>query len=638
MVVPEADTCYRAVQGRDARFDGWFFVAVRTTRIYCRPSCPAMTPQRKNVSFFASSAAAQRAGYRACKRCRPDASPGSPDWDVRGDLAGRALRLIRDGEVDRSGVPGLARRLGYSDRQIHRTLMAEVGAGPLALARAQRAQTARILLETTEVPATDVAFAAGFASVRQFNDTIREVFATTPSGLRANRRADGTSAPGQLELRLPFREPMDLETALDFLAARAIPGVESYLDGVYRRAVRLPGGPALIEVRPSGGAYLHCRVRLTDQRDLAAVVARTRRLLDLDADPVAVDAVFGADPGLAALVAKRPGLRSPGSVDGFETAVRAVVGQQISVRGTRTLLGRIAAEHGSVAFEDEPWLLFPSAAQFAAIDPATLPMPRKRAETLHAVAAAVADGRLALDPGADRAETRAALLQSRASALDGRLPAHAGGRRPRRAARLRPGRPQGGVRTRSRPDHGGSPLGAVAVLCDPPIVGKPERLTIMHYTFIDSPLGSLLAVRNDDGLAGLYLPTGKRPQRPYPSWVRDDTAFDDVRTQLAEYFAGDRQAFDLPLAASGTAFQQQVWTALREIPYGQTTSYGKIAASIGLPDAARAVGVANGQNPLPIIVPCHRVIGANGSLTGYGGGLAAKRWLLDLEANQSLLI
>ena len=160
----------------------------------------------------------------------------------------------------------------------------------------------------------------------------------------------------------------------------------------------------------------------------------------------------------------------------------------------------------------------------------------------------------------------------------------------------------------------------------------------MHYTFIDSPLGSLLAVRNDDGLAGLYLPTGKRPQRPYPSWVRDDTAFDDVRTQLAEYFAGDRQAFDLPLAASGTAFQQRVWTALREIPYGQTTSYGKIAASIGLPDAARAVGVANGQNPLPIIVPCHRVIGADGSLTGYGGGLAAKRWLLDLEANQSLLI
>ena len=636
MVVPDADTCYRAVQGRDARFDGWFFIAVRTTGIYCRPSCPAMTPQRKNVSFFASSAAAQRAGYRACKRCRPDASPGSPDWDVRGDLAGRALRLIRDGEVDRSGVPGLARRLGYSDRQIHRTLMAEVGAGPLALARAQRAQTARILLETTDMPATDVAFAAGFASVRQFNDTIREVFATTPSGLRANRRADGASTPGQLELRLPFREPMDLETALDFLAARAIPGVESLVDGVYRRALRLPGGPALIEVRPSGGAYLHCRVRLTDQRDLAAVVARTRRLLDLDADPVAVDAVFGADPGLAALVAKRPGLRSPGSVDGFETAVRAVVGQQISVRGTRTLLGRIAAEHGSVAFEDEPWLLFPSAAQFAQIDPATLPMPRKRASTLHAVAAAVADGRLALDPGADRAETRAALLaipgigtwtadyllMRAVGDPDVLLDSDLGVRKAASELDL-------DLTTAAR--HW-APWRSYATHQS---VGQPERLTLMHYTFIDSPLGSLLAVRDDDGLAGLYLPTGKRPQRPDPSWVRDDTAFDDVRTQLAEYFAGDRQAFDLPLAASGTAFQQQVWAALREIPYGQTTSYGKIAASIGLPDAARAVGVANGQNPLPIIVPCHRVIGADGSLTGYGGGLAAKRWLLDHEAKHA---
>src|ERR671935_958884 len=177
MVLPDAEVCYRAVQGRDSRFDGWFFVAVRTTGIYCRPSCPAVTPQRKNVSFFPSSAAAQRAGYRACKRCRPDASPGSPDWNVRGDLAGRALRLIADGVIDRDGVPGLAARLGYSARQLHRTLVAEVGAGPLALARAQRAQTARVLLETTDVPVADVAFAAGFGSVRQFNDTVREVFA-----------------------------------------------------------------------------------------------------------------------------------------------------------------------------------------------------------------------------------------------------------------------------------------------------------------------------------------------------------------------------------------------------------------------------------------------------------------------------
>ena len=228
MVLPDADTCYRAVQGRDARFDGWFFIAVRTTRIYCRPSCPAITPLRKNVTFHPSAAAAQRAGYRACKRCRPDASPGSPDWDIRGDLAGRALRLIRDGIIDREGVPGLASRLGYSERQIHRALVAEVGASPLALARAQRAQTARILLETTELAAGDIAFAAGFASIRQFNDTIQEVFATTPTGLRAAQRERSPGTAGVLDLRLPFRAPMDLGATLDFLGTRAIPGVESY--------------------------------------------------------------------------------------------------------------------------------------------------------------------------------------------------------------------------------------------------------------------------------------------------------------------------------------------------------------------------------------------------------------------------
>src|SRR5436305_11811132 len=201
----DTERCYRAVASRDARFDGWFFTAVRTTGIYCRPSCPAITPQRRNVSFHPSAAAAQRAGYRACKRCRPDASPGSPEWNVRGDLAGRALRLIGDGVVDREGVPGLAGRLGYSERQVNRTLVSEVGAGPLALARAQRAQTARILLETTELSSADVAFAAGFASIRQFNDTIQAVFATTPTALRAGRARGQRPEAGSITLRLPYR-------------------------------------------------------------------------------------------------------------------------------------------------------------------------------------------------------------------------------------------------------------------------------------------------------------------------------------------------------------------------------------------------------------------------------------------------
>ena len=409
MVLPDPDTCYRALQGRDSRFDGWFFIAVRTTRIYCRPSCPAITPLRQNVTFHPSAAAAQRAGYRACKRCRPDASPGSPDWDIRGDLAGRALRLIRDGIIDREGVPGLAGRLGYSERQIHRSLVAEVGASPLALARAQRAQTARILLETTDLAAADVAFAAGFASVRQFNETVQDVFATTPTGLRLARGERSPSVAGVLDLRFPFRAPMDLGATLDFLGTRAIPGVESYDGTTFTRTLGLPGGPALAELS-DGGGYVRCQLRLTDQRDLIAAVARLRRLLDLDADPVAVDNLFDADPQLSLLVRKRAGLRSPGAVGGFEMAMRAVVGQQISVRGARTILGRIAADLGTVAFEGEPWLLFPSAADFAASDPATLPMPQARAATLHRIAAEMAGGDLALDPGADRGATRAALL------------------------------------------------------------------------------------------------------------------------------------------------------------------------------------------------------------------------------------
>jgi AraC family transcriptional regulator of adaptative response / DNA-3-methyladenine glycosylase II len=407
VIRPDDDTCYRAVKGRDARFDGWFFTAVRTTGIYCRPSCPALTPRRKNVDFYSSAAAAQRSGFRACKRCRPDASPGSPAWDVRGDLAGRALRLIGDGVIDREGVPGLASRLGYSERQVNRTLLAEVGAGPLALARAQRAQTARLLLETTDLPIGDIVFAAGFASIRQFNATVREVFATSPSALRATRGAAASGAPGVLDLRLPYRAPMCLAQTLGFLGRRAIPGVEAYDGTTFTRTLRLPGGPGLVEVA-DGGGHVRCRLRLTDHRDLVAAVSRVRNLLDLDADPVAVDDALGADRRLSPLVDARPGLRSPGTVDGFEMAVRAIVGQQISVSGARTVLGRIAAEHRDTTFES--WTLFPSPEQFITIGAEQLPMPRKRAATLLAVAGAFSDGTLVLDPGVDRADAKRRLL------------------------------------------------------------------------------------------------------------------------------------------------------------------------------------------------------------------------------------
>ncbi|KAB1138781.1 DNA-3-methyladenine glycosylase 2 family protein, partial [Micromonospora sp. AMSO12t] len=334
------ERCYRAVDSRDQRFDGWFYTGVTSTGIYCRPSCPATTPKRQNVRFFPSAAAAQTAGLRACRRCRPDAAPGSPQWDVRADVVGRAMRLIADGVVDRDGIPGLAARLGYTERHLHRMLRAEMGAGPLALARAQRAQTARTLIETTGLGMAEVAFAAGFGSVRQFNDTVREVFGAAPSELRtAGRRCPAPGGAGTITLRLAYRPPLHAEALLDFLALRALPGVEEVRDGTYRRGLRLPHGAGEAALTPADG-HVTATLRLTDMRDLAPAVARCRRLLDLDADPTAVDGTLATDPALAGVVAAEPGIRLPRSVDGFEMAVRAVVGQQVSVRSARTTLTR----------------------------------------------------------------------------------------------------------------------------------------------------------------------------------------------------------------------------------------------------------------------------------------------------------
>ncbi len=408
----DADRLWQAVAAGDPRFDGWVIVGVTSTGIYCRPSCPARTPKRENVRFFATAAAAQAAGLRACKRCRPDASPGSPEWDHRADLVGRAMRLIADGVVDREGVGGLAGRLGYSERHVHRELTAVVGAGPLALARAQRAQTARILLETTELPIIDVAFAAGFQSVRQFNATVREVFALAPRELRARHRRPGAlPGDGAVVLRLPHRAPLDAHGLLAFLAARAVSGVESGADGVYRRSLCLPHGAGTVELRTADGDVT-ARLRLDDLRDLAAAVQRCRALLDLDADPGAVDAALGSDEVLGPLVRAAPGRRVPGHVDGAELAVRAVLGQQVSVAGARTLAGRLVAVHGAPLqrpFGDVTHT-FPEPAALVEADPETWAMTRARRRALGGLVAALAAGDLTLDPGADRASTRERLL------------------------------------------------------------------------------------------------------------------------------------------------------------------------------------------------------------------------------------
>jgi AraC family transcriptional regulator of adaptative response / DNA-3-methyladenine glycosylase II len=409
------DRCYRAVQSKDARFDGWFVTAVLTTKIYCRPSCPVRPPFARNMRFYPTAAAAQRAGFRACKRCRPDASPGSPEWNGRGDVVARAMRLIADGTVDREGVTGLAAHVGYTTRQLERLLAAEVGANPLALARAQRTQTARVLIETTELPFSDVAFAAGFSSIRQFNDTVRTVCALTPTALRQRAHArfgrHDVGAEGTLSLRLPVRTPFAYEGLFGHLAASAVPGMEEVRDGAFRRTLRLANGSGIVCLTPQPD-HAHCQIVLDDFRDLSTAIARCRRLLDLDADPEAVVDALSADPGMSALVAKAPGQRIPRTVDEHELAVRVVLGQQVSLKAARTHTRRIVEAYGERVADANGGLthVFPAIEHLAEIDPAHLAFPKSRQRSLTMVIAALADGEVILDAGCDWNRAREQLL------------------------------------------------------------------------------------------------------------------------------------------------------------------------------------------------------------------------------------
>lgn len=404
--------CYRAVCGRDARFDGVFFTAVLSTGIYCRPSCSARTPLQRNVRFFPTAASAQSAGFRACKRCRPGAAPGSPEWNVRADLAGRAMRFINDGVVDTEGVNGLATRLGYSARQVHRQLVTELGASPIAIARARRCETSRLLIETTQLPMSQVAFAAGFSSIRQFNETIRSVYAQSPTEMRNQhaslRRSHQRSDGNAITIRLAFRPPIDLGTLFHFLAVRSVDGIEESIGQTYRRVVRLPHGMGILASSPARAnlraGYLEVDLWLDDLRDLTTAVARSRRLFDLDADPIAIrDALLG-DPLLNGLVLAQEGLRLPGHVDAEELAIRAVLGQQISVAAARKLTSTLVERYGEPLKHPVGSLThaFPTSTSLGAHDELDLPMPKTRRRTIVAVARAIAEGRVDLSTGADR--------------------------------------------------------------------------------------------------------------------------------------------------------------------------------------------------------------------------------------------
>lgn len=390
------------------------------------------------MKFFATSAAAQRDGFRACKRCRPDATPGSPAWNQRADVVGRAMRLIVDGVVDREGVQGLARTLGYSERHLHRQLVAEVGAGPLALAVAQRAQNARILIETTELSFSEIAFAAGFSSIRQFNDVVSRVFAMTPTSLRArlfpSRPLPSSAVPSStspiftsaavsedrsydssggaattLTIQLPFRKPFAGEELLGFLSKRSVSAVEecvSVPNGMYKRSLRLAYGLATCSLAFGPDAVIGT-FRLQDLRDMSSAVHRCRRLLDLDADPIAIADSLRFDDVLGDYVTKIPGLRVPGHVDGFEVVIRAIVGQQVSVAGARTTLAKLSARFGEPLPTElldscsSVTTVFPTPEALAQADPEQLGVPKSRGATLVRVAEAFASGAVHFDVGAD---------------------------------------------------------------------------------------------------------------------------------------------------------------------------------------------------------------------------------------------
>ncbi|HEV8267457.1 MAG TPA: AlkA N-terminal domain-containing protein, partial [Thermoanaerobaculia bacterium] len=342
------DACLRAFVSRDRRFAGRFYVGVKTTGIYCRPGCPARLPRPSNVHFFPCAAAAEDAGFRACLRCRPETAPGTPAWLGTSAVVSRALKQIEEGEADGLSMQALAERFGVGARHLRRLFAEHVGASPAAVSRTRRLHFARRLLDETSLPMTQVALGAGFSSIRRFNEAILASFGRPPRDLRRLGRGARGNA-GALTLKLPYRAPFEFDSLLSFFAARALPGVESVDGGAYRRTIAFDGGRAAgwIGVAPTpGDSSLSLTVHLAESKHLLEVAERTSRLFDLAADPREVNAALRRDPLLSPLVAARPGLRVPGAWDPFELAVRAVLGQQISVAAARTLAGRLVARYG----------------------------------------------------------------------------------------------------------------------------------------------------------------------------------------------------------------------------------------------------------------------------------------------------
>jgi len=386
------DACYRALSQRDSRFDGRFFTAVKTTGIYCRPVCPARTPHSKNVIFYATAAAAQEAGFRPCLRCRPETAPDMGAWRGTSNTVSRALSLIELGALDQRGVESLAERLGLGERQLRRLFRQHLGASPVGVAQTRRVLLAKQLLHETRLPMTEIAFASGFGSVRRFNEAFLALFGRAPGELRRLGGEDvAVRANGEFCLLLRYQPPYDWPAMLEFLGQRAITGLESVSDGRYSRTVLLDGIQGSISIEPATGNALRAGIRVSKLSIVPGIIARLRRVFDLAADPTAISRHLSQDPVLAPLVAKRPGLRVPGAWDGFELAIRAVLGQQITVSAAVRLAARLVSTFGEPMTTPAFGLrhFFPRPEVLASADLTTLGMPKARAATLSAVAAAL---------------------------------------------------------------------------------------------------------------------------------------------------------------------------------------------------------------------------------------------------------
>jgi AraC family transcriptional regulator of adaptative response / DNA-3-methyladenine glycosylase II len=578
----------------------------------------------------------------------------------------RALALIAEGALDgaENSVEKLAARLGLGERQLRRLFLRHLGAPPISVAQTRRVLFAKQLIHDTQMPMNEVASAAGFSSLRRFNETFLNLFQRPPRDLRRKR------APKEEEkdiaLRLTYRSPYDWKNMLDFLRARAIPGVEVVEDECYARTVEIDGGVGSIAVSHLPNLQsLGVSIRFPNVKALPVIVAGVRRLFDLGADIETIDEHLSADPVLAKLVAQRPGLRAPGGWDGFETAVRAVLGQQVSVTAAQRLAGELVRLHGRPvpqSFRIHPALshVFPAARRLTEASSIRLGMPAARLATLKAVAEAViSDPNLfrpfgCIDETVNRLKairgigdwsaqyialravremdafpaTDIGLLRGAASInLTELTPANFMGR----AQAWRPWRAYAAQHLWAA-DEKHSCTQICAATRDSYINAKGESMKLAYKT-IDSPVGKLKLVASDKGLVAILW------QNEKPNRVRLGELFEDAKhpilldteRQLGEYFAGKRKTFAVALDMRGTTFQKNVWEALLTIPFGETRCYGELAKQLGNSKAMRAVGAANGRNPISIVVPCHRAIGSSGKLTGFAGGLEAKAHLLSLE-------